>query len=540
MLPPMSPDPAYAGLRPATARRRWRVVAAMLLALAVASPTGGTVTAQDGATVRIYGGAPLTWDPAMAGETTSVTTLAQVFETLTAFDLDNQVRPALAQSWNVSDDGRRIDFQLRPGLTYSDGSPITGQDVVDSWLRLLDPARPSPLVSLLTDVAGANEYLAGTGGPDAVGLRADGATVTVELRRAASYFLAVTGSPSLGVVPPSMHGRLDGPQLPRNMVVSGAYVPTSQTDELIRLEGNPSYWAGHPPIGVVEVISDIGGGSAVSAFAAGDLDYVRIGSWDASWIRYDRALGPQLREVEDFVVHYYGFDTTRPPFDDARVRLAFAQAVDWERMTRLGDRTPATSMVPEGIPGGGDADYKPPYDPAEARRLLAEAGYPDGEGFPEMPLVSHGYGFELAVSEQLEDALAIRVPVEFRDFADYLSLRETEHRPQLWNVAWSADYPHAHDFLGLLLETGSASNEGRWSNADYDALIEQAAATDDPDEQAAIYARAQEILRAEAPVVPVEWSSGWALSRTGLLGAAPSGVGYIRFAGLDWVAGAGR
>jgi ABC-type oligopeptide transport system substrate-binding subunit len=172
--------------------------------------------------------------------------------------------------------------------------------------------------------------------------------------------------------------------------------------------------------------------------------------------------------------------------------------------------------------------------------LLAEAGYPDGEGFPALPLVSHGYGFETAVAEQLQEELNISLPVEFREFGDYLELRQTDDRAQFWNVAWSADYPHAHDFLGLLLETGSASNEGRWSNAEYDALIEQAAGTEDPDEQAVIYAQAQQVLREEAPVVPVEYSSGWALSRDGLLGATPSGVGYIRFAGLAWAEGSGQ
>ncbi|HVM30209.1 MAG TPA: peptide ABC transporter substrate-binding protein [Candidatus Limnocylindrales bacterium] len=498
------------------------------------------VAAQDEPQARIVGGEPLTWDPARAGETTSVGVLAQVFETLTAFDAENQIRPALARSWSVAPDGRRIEFELRPEAQFSDGSPITGQDVVDSWFRLLDPARPSPLVSLLSDVRGANDYLVGSAGRDAVGLRAEGNRVIVELRRPASYFLAVTGSPSLAVVPRQMWDVLDTPLMPSGMVVSGAYLPTAQTDAGIRLEANPRYWAGPPALAAVQIVTDLGGVGAVSAFERGDVDYVQIGSWDASWIRYDRQLGPQLREVSDFVVHYYGFDTTRPPFDDGRVRLAFAQAVDWERLAMLDDREPAMSMVPPGIPGGGDEDFKPPYDPDAARQLLADAGYPDGEGFPEVPLVTHGYGLEVAVATQLERELGISVPIEFREFGDYLELRRTDDRAHFWNVAWSADYPHAHDFLGLLLETGSASNEGQWSNAEYDALIAEAAATEDPDEQLRIYARAQAILRSEAPVVPVEYSSGWALSRNGLLGADPSGVGYIRFAGLAWAEDSGR
>jgi ABC-type oligopeptide transport system substrate-binding subunit len=528
-----------------------RLISALLgLVLAVTSlPQPGRVAAQDEVRARIAGGAPLTWDPAQAGETDSANMLAQVFETLTAFDWHNQIQPALAESWTVAQDGQRIEFQLRPNLRYSDGSPIRGQDVVDSWLRLLDPADPSPLASLLADVRGANDYLAGRVARDGVGLSADEDTVVVELRRPATYFLAVTGSPSLAVVPPSMWEMLDTPVLPDEMVVSGAYVPTDQTDTTIRLEASVSYWAGTPPLGVLEVVTDLGGTDPVTAFLDESVDYVGIGSWDASWIKYDRALGPQLRLVDAFVVHYYGFDTTRPPFDDARVRLAFAKAVDWDRLTRLADEQPATSLVPFGIPGVGDEDYRPAYEPEEARRLLDEwraevEPEPTPQGatswLDDLALVSNGYGYEVAVAQQLEESLGIAVRVELMDFGAYLALRGTDFAPRFWTISWSADYPHAHDFLGLLLESGSSSNEGRWSNADYDAAIEAAAATADPDEQAALYAAAQQILRDEAPVVPVSYGESWALSRDGLLGALPSGVGYLRFAGLDWAAGSDR
>jgi ABC-type transport system substrate-binding protein len=517
------------------------VLVGLVLAVAVAAlPQPADVAAQANVRARIAGGAPLTWDPAHAGETGSANMLAQVFEGLTAFDWQNQIQPALAQSWTVSDDGTRIDFELRPGLRYSDGSPIRGQDFVDSWLRLLEPTDPSPLYSLLADVRGANDYLAGSVGRAGVGLSADDDTVTVELRRPAAYFLAVTGSPSLAVVPPSMWDVVDSPLLPDAMVVSGGYVPTTQTDTAIRLEANPNYWAGPPPLGVIELVTDFGGVSPVTAFEDETVDYVNIGSWDASWVRYDDTLGPQLRAVDDFVVHYYGFDTSRPPFDDARVRLAFAKAVDWERMVRLADEQPATSLVPAGIPGGGNEDYRPAFDPGAARQALADAGFASGAGFPTTALVSNGYGYEVAVAEQLEEALGITVNVELMEFSDYLGLRGTPAAPLFWTISWSADYPHAHDFLGLLLESGSSSNEGHWSNAEYDAAIEAAAATADPDEQAAFYAQAQAILREQAPIVPVSYSDSWALSRDGLLGALPSGVGYLRFAGLDWAPGSDR
>ncbi|MDQ3937473.1 MAG: peptide ABC transporter substrate-binding protein [Chloroflexota bacterium] len=490
--------------------------------------------------LRIAGGAPFTWDPALAGDATSANVLAQVFEGLTAFDPEGRVQPALAAGWSVEEDGRRLVFDLRPGLTYSDGTPLEAQHVVDSWLRLLDPERPSPLVSLLADVTGATDYLAGRASRQEVGLRAQGERVVVEFRRPATYFLAVTASPSLAVVPPQSHGALADPSPPAGVVVSGAYVPSQQAGT-IRLDGNGRYWAGMPPIEAIEIVTDLGGRSPVSVFEAGEVDYTSVASFDASWIRYDSTLGPQLRRTDDFSVHYYGFDTSAAPFDDGRVRRAFAQAVDWRRIVRLGgDAQPATSLVPPGIPARSEEDFLPEYDVEAARALLAEAGYPGGDGFPAVALVSFGYGYEVTVATELEDSLGISLPVEALDFESYFGRLEGDDRPSFWTLSWIADYPHAHDFLGLLLETGSANNYGRWSNSDFDAAVEAAAASNDEEEQARLYADAQRIVRTEAPVVPLEYGESWALSRDGVLGALPSGMGMMRFAGLAWAEGSGR
>jgi oligopeptide transport system substrate-binding protein len=206
----------------------------------------------------------------------------------------------------------------------------------------------------------------------------------------------------------------------------------------------------------------------------------------------------------------------------------------------LADGVVATSLVPAGIPGRDDGDHRPSYDPAAARELLSGAGYPNGDGFPTVTIVTHGVGFEQTVAEELEANLGVDVTVEAVDFRAYLDRDHGPGNPQLFVSAWSADYPHPHDFLGLLLESGSTSNEGSWSNSDYDALLEQAAATDDLEEQADLYAQAQEIIETEAPVMPVTYGETWALAREGLLGAVQSGVGVIRYASLDWAAGSGR
>jgi oligopeptide transport system substrate-binding protein len=511
-------------------------VLAVLVAAACSVPNGlGAGQPQ----VRIGATEPFTYDPAHAGDAGSANVIAQVFEGLIAFDAESNVQPALADSWQASADGTQITFHLRPGIEYSDGSPINAQDVVNSWLRLIDPQQPSPLASLLSDVAGAADYQAGRVGADGVGLHADGDQVIVDLARPATYFLAVTASPSLAIVPPSMFGRLDqGP--PADIVVSGAYVPSEATPGIISLTANPHYWAGSPPLTSVDLVTDYGTSSGIDLFTSGQLDYTGIGPGDASWIAYDPNLGPQLRETESFTSEYYGFNTTTPPFDDPQVRLAFGEAVDWDRIVRLAGGLPATSMVPPGIPGRDDADHRPAYNPTDAQNQLAQAGYPGGNGFPTVSIDTYGVGYESTVAAELEQNLGVTVNVEVHDFQDFPNYLADTQTPQMWTLGWVADYPQPNDFLGLLLETGSTSNYGGWSDPQYDDLIAQAAATADVSQQQALYAQAQDILAREVPVVPLEYGQSFALSRDGLLGALESGVGFIRMAGLAWAPGSGR
>ncbi len=214
--------------------------------------------------------------------------------------------------------------------------------------------------------------------------------------------------------------------------------------------------------------------------------------------------------------------------------------MNWDRIVSLGGGTPATSMVPPGVVGRDETDHSPKYDVADAQALLAAAGYPNGANFPAVTLATYGVGYEQTVAQELHDNLGVTVNVEALDFEHYLEQVGAATTPTFWSLSWIADYPQAHDFLGLLLETGSTSNTGKWSNANYDALLAEAAATTDTDEQTQLYGQAQNILMQEVPAIPVAYDESWALSRTGLDGALQSGVGLIRYAGLQWAAGSGQ
>ena len=501
---------------------------------ATGTPGQAQGSSSDSATLVV--GEPTTLDPAAEGDLGSAVVISQVFEGVTAFDPGLNVRPALASSWETLDGGRRIVFHLRPGIQFSDGTPIRAADVVRSWMRLVDPRHPSPLLSLMSDVEGAVDYATGrTTDPASVGISANGDDVEVRLRRPSPDFPSVAASSSFAVVPPSV-GTDPSALRPGTFVASGGYVLADVLPDAIVLKANDHYWAGRPAIGTIRLLTTLHGKSPVSEFEAGNLDYVPISDADASWIAYDRTLGPNLRLVPSLGVTYYGFNVTRAPFDDVRVRRAFAQAVDWKRLVTLAgpaSQVPANSMVPSGIPGHPTRDFSPAYDPAAAKAALAEAGYPGGAGFPTVTLVTIGGAIDEGIAAQLKANLGITIDLEFMDAGPYFD-RLAVDAPAFWSLTWAADYPGANDFLGVLLGSGQSNNYGRWASQEFDqALADAGTATDAAGVQAA-YERAQEIVQRDVPVVPVSYGTGWALSRSGLLGAGQNGLGVPRLAGLAW------
>jgi oligopeptide transport system substrate-binding protein len=323
-------------------------------------------------------------------------------------------------------------------------------------------------------------------------------------------------------------------------VASGGYILTGRSPTELSLTANARYWGGPPALLRVTLVTDLGGQWPVDVFGAGSLDWTPVGLDDASWIGYDRDLGPQLRSSTDLLIVYYGFDTRRAPFDDPRVRRAFAQAVDWRRVVRLNDgyaAFPATGMVPPGIPGRSDADFLPAFDPAAAKRLLVEAGYADPAAFPVITLVDAGTGYDAGIIDQLRANLGITVRYEALDAADFFGRLGDADGPQFWGLGWVADYPSPDDFLGLLLGSGQANNYGGWASPPFDAAIARAVGSSDASTVRAAYDEAEAIVRDEVPVVPIAYGTSFALSRTGLLGAQMNGMGILRIAGMAWAEG---
>jgi ABC-type oligopeptide transport system substrate-binding subunit len=529
---------------------RWRRALLALVALVTAaalvvhllptplSTTPDRTSAASTGTVTFLAGTPSSIDPAHHGDLGSAQYVSQLFETLTAVDPSLQIRPALASSWQVSDNGTKVTFTLRDGLEFSDGSPLTASDVVHSWRRLFVPSDPSLLASLMADVKGARELLSGQStDTSTLGVSApDAKTVVVDMVQGGGNLPAIVSSAPFAVVPSSVGDGEFGPT-PGTLVGSGAYTLASVSSDAWTFKANPHYWAGKPAIDTVKMLLTLNGQSEVDAFSAGAMDITPVSFTDASWLAYDRQLGPSLREDPDLSVSYYGFETQQGPFADVRLRQAFAMAIDWRRLAALDDpieSKPATGMVPAGMPGAPQGDFLPAFDVAKAKQLLADAGYANGQGLPTITFIGGGGGSnDDQIVAMLKANLGVTVQYETMDFGPYQD-RLASDPPDIWSLSWVADDPDPNDFLGVLLGTGSTANQGKWSNAAFDAAVAQGSSAGDPASALAAYTKAMQIVQDQVPVVPVSYGRSWSLVRDGLLGAAQNGTGILRLAGLAW------
>jgi oligopeptide transport system substrate-binding protein len=432
--------------------------------------------------------------------------------------------PALAERWDVSPDGRVYTFHLRPHAVWSTGDPITSADVLWSWMRALSPATAGDYASQLFYIKGAEDWYNGKSQDSSqVGLRAlDAHTLRVELNAPLAFFPDLCAFPTLAVVPRATiekHG--DRWLHARPLPTSGAFTLGAwRVNDKVRLIRNPRYWdAAHTASEIIDVLPTGSPNTALNLYETGVADIV----WDKDLVPAE--LIEVLKQRPDFHsfdylgTYFYRFNVTQPPFNDARVRRAFAMVTDKSRITTKltkGGEKPARHFVPEGV-----ANYAAPpglpFDVEQARELLAEAGFPGGQGFPR---TTYTFPAAAAGGAKMPGKIAVELQQMWRDaLGIQIELRQLERKIfyssqsrldyDLSASSWVGDYNDANTFLDLF--TGaSGNNRTGWKNARYDELIRDANLQTDLKRRAEIFRLAEEILvREEAPVVPLYFYAGF-------------------------------
>jgi len=432
--------------------------------------------------------------------------------------------PALAERWDVSPDGRVYTFHLRTNAVWSTGEPITTADVVWSWMRALSPATAGDYAGQLFYIKGAEDWYNGkTKDPSQVGIRAvDAHTLRVELNAPLAFFLDLCAFPTLAVVPRETIEKHGDRWLHANpLPTSGAFLLGAwRVNDKVRLIRNPRYWdAANTASEIIDVLPTGSPNTALNLYETGVADIV----WDKDLVPAELIeilkQRPDFHSFDYLGTYFFRFNVTRPPYNDARVRKAFAMATDKSRITTkltLGGEKPAPHFVPDGV-ANHDAPPGPPFDIEKARKLIAEAGFPGGKGFPRTTYTffsaaaggakMHG---KIAVELQQMWRAALGIEVELRQIERkifYSSQSRLEY--DISASSWIGDYNDANTFLDLFTSS-SGNNRTGWKNPRYDELIREANLETDMKKRAGIFRQAELILVAEeSPIVPLYFYAGF-------------------------------
>lgn len=505
-----------------------------LCVLAAAWMSAACTPARDPYTLIVnIGTEPPSLDPARATDHVSFNVIANLLSGLVEYGPDYSPEPAIAERWEILDGGRLYRFHLREDLRWSDGLPLTAHDFEYSWRRILDPDTASDYAYLLYDIENARELnQREMAGMEKLGVRAvDDRTFEVRLRNPVAYFLAICAFEITWPVRRDVVERGPGWTEAGRWVSSGPYLLKEwRHDSHLVLEANPRYFAGEAPVKRVRLIMVNDPTAGLALFDRGMLDIIDNYSLAGIDVR-EMSRHPNYRRVPQLRGYYYGFNTTRPPVDDVRVRRAIGHAIDrtvFDRVLLSGERG-VTGWIPPGMFAHNPAAGLH-YDPERARALLAEAGYPGGKGMPPIELHFNNSDLHLLVAQVVQAVLRreLNIQVQLRAVEWKVYLNELrEDPPAMYRMGWGADYPDPDNFMNLFT-AASGNNFTRWGDAGFDQLIAEASMNPDPESRRAHYDRLQEILLVEAAaIIPL-----FVTSENTVFADGVEGFGYDGFARL--------
>lgn len=495
---------------------RYRPIIFTLLALFIISGLGAVSTLES-STQKQYSGEfrvplasePVTLDPASFSDVYSINVGVNLFDGLVEFDENLNVVPAIARRWIISRDHRTYTFHLRKGVKFHNGREVTTEDFVYSFQRILDPETKSPAAPLFYYIKGAKAFREGINKTVDGLITRDSHTLIIELQEPFAPFLSILATANAKVVPKETMG----PDFGKHPVGTGPFRFQSWVEgHAIILTANAGYFGDRPLVDLVRfrIYSNDQWEIIFSDFEKGFLDQAIVPKK-----RYDQVIKDPLYLKKNRLISkpglnivYLGMNGTIPPFNDVRIRKAVSHAVDTQaivkQITGRGS-VPAKGVLPPGI-AGFDPNFKGySYDPDKARRLLAEAGHPDGRGIPPIELwtVSKSQRVKneiLAYRKYLAEIGIQVIPKVAKNWREFVGLINAKKVPMFY-AAWYADYPDPDNFLYVLFHSKSPTNRMGYHNPMVDDLLERARHETDYMKRVEMYREIERLVMQDAPII---------------------------------------
>jgi len=455
---------------------------------------------------------PPDMDPARARDIMSDSVLLKLFDGLVDLDPATlEVVPAVAERWEISDDAVTYTFYLRPDVTFHNGRKVTAHDAVYTFERALRPETRSGRPWVFTPILGAEAFVSGQA-DSVAGLQAvDVHTLRITLERPYAPFLAHLATAQGGLLPREVYDDPERGYLRRPVGCGpfrfGSWVP----GQSITLEAFADYYGIGPFVDRLLFVVIDSQDTALHEYRAGNLDLIdEIPSGQRKALQEE--FGDQYRRWPQIAVRAFAFNHARPPFQGNKaLRQAVNHAVDRKFLLEElaeGKDVPVAGILPPGLPAFDPERKGYDYDPDKARRLLVEAGYPNGEGLPELTLLYPTNEGHRRMCERVAadlGAVGIRVRLRNLDFAAYLTAitgtLEDPPEDEILSFAWVADYPDAFNFLFPNLHSsnlGPGGNYSRYVNVELDALLDEAIRETDTERRIELYRRAETLAVEDA------------------------------------------
>ena len=483
------------------------------------SANSGNGMATDGGTLRLLFADPPTFDPHLAEDNISGLLVNEIFGGLVTIEPFNfSVAPDLAESWEISDDGTTYTFNLRPNARFHDGTPVTAQDVKWSIERVANPDLVSPVVDqYLNDIVGVQARL-DEASTEVSGVQVvDDHTVRFTIDAPKAYFLAKMTYPT-GFILDQANVEIGENWFETPNGTGPFRLDEYLIGETIRLGRNEYYHLGPPHLDEVEMI--LSGGSRMILFENDEIDVTGVGLADLERILDPSSpLNPLVHPYPArFTTSYIGLNAVEPPLDDPKFRKALNLAFDREQIASVvyeGAVRPAKTIIPPRFPSYNPGLDPYPYDPEEARRLLAESKYgADPDSIPRLVLSISGslgaavpLGLEVILNAWQEE-LGLQVEIQQTEWATFLE-DVNQERYQMFSLGWGADYPDPENFLDLLFHSESDGNRTNYSNPEVDAILEQARVEQDWTRRFELYNQVEEMILEDAPWVLLWNDEDW-------------------------------